>query len=306
MTLSIVIPAYNCLEPLKHTLVSLERQDIPREQFEVVVVDDGSSDGTREFLRAYRGALDFKVIYNERNLGRAKTRNVGIFSAKNDIVVFIDADVEVAPFFLKTHLENQQREKAVYVGIRPFHPDIPRNGVMRYLEKRGAGKYKKMQEIPGRYLVSCNASVPREVLLNEGGFDERFIHYGGEDLELGLRLAQRLNVRSLPSAIGYHRHHRALEEFLELTKGFGEHSLPLIFSKHPGIARELGFDNFPPKTLRDYFIRFACNEPIFQVMKLLGKFAFMPAVVYNYLIFRSYRKGFRDQGSGIRDQSGRI
>jgi glycosyltransferase involved in cell wall biosynthesis len=304
MNLSVIIPTYNSLEPLKRTLGSLERQDIPLSEFEVIVVDDGSSDGTRDYLQSYTGGLNLIIIFNEGNLGRAKTRNVGIFSAKNDIVVFIDADVEVATNFLREHLASQMREQAVYVGIRPFHPDIPRNGLIRYLEKRGAAKYKKMQEIPGRYLVSCNASIPRVVLIDEGGFDERFIHYGGEDLELGLRLSLKLKVRSLPSAVGYHRHHRALEEFLELTKSFGAHSLPLIFTKHPGIARELGFDNFPPKTLRDYFIRFVCSEPIFQIMKLLGKFAFMPALVYNYLIFRSYRKGFlssqKSKGKGQR------
>ena len=292
MTISVIIAAYNCLPLLKHTLASLEKQDLPFSEFEVIVVDDCSTDDTAGYLHDYAGPLSLKPLINESNLGRARSRNRGMCAAENDLVVFLDADTEVLPSFLRAHLYAQIAEPQVSVGVRIFHPDLPKTGLMRYLERRGGAKYPEGAEIPPRYFVSCNASVPRRVLLNEDGFDERFVHYGGEDLELGLRLAKRLPVRSLSSALGCHRHYRELDEFLEITQVFGRHSLPLILSTHPGIEKELGFDNLNRKTFRGILIKIACLKPFFLLIKQLGKLAFMPPIVYNYLIFRSYREGY--------------
>ena len=291
MKVSVIIPAYNCLEVLKHTLNSLERQDF--DDFEVIVIDDGSSDGTGEYLRDYQGRLNLRPVFNEENLGRSATRNKGIETAKGELIVLLDADMEPADVnFLKIHWEAQAEGQQVTVGCWRYHPSLKKTGIMRYLEKRGASKFKEREKIPGRYFVSCNASAPREVLLVEGGFDGNIVHYGGEDLELGHRLSKQLPIRSMPSAIGLHRHGRKLNDHLRLTLEFGEHSLPFIISRHPELKDELSFDNCPPQTLRDIIIKAACIRPIFEMVKLLGKFAFMPPFVYNYLVFNSYRKGY--------------
>ena len=293
MKISVVIPAYNCLELLKSTLVSLEKQDLDHHDFEVIVIDDGSTDDTQTFLQSYQGPLNLIGLVNQENLGRARTRNRGIEQAQGELIVFLDADTEAAtPDFLDRHLRAQAKGAQVSVGFRIFHPDLKKTGIMHYLEKRGAAKHAAGAEIPGRYFVSCNASAPRTVLIDEGGFDHHFVHYGGEDLELGYRLSRRLPIRSLPSAIGLHRHVRKPGELLRITQGFGGQSLPYLFSKHPELKRELSFDNQPPRTLRDYLIRFSCQRIFFEAIKPLGKFAFMPPFVYNYLIFRSYREGY--------------
>lgn len=293
MKLSVVIPAYNCLELLNSTLISLEKQDLDPGDFEVIVIDDCSPDDTYEYLQAYDGPLNLVPIRNEVNQGRAVTRNRGIEQAKGELVLFLDADTEAGSAdFLAQHLRAQADGAQVSVGFRIFHPDLKKTGIMRYLENRGAAKHPAGAEIPGRYFVSCNASAPRAVLIDEGGFDHHFVHYGGEDLELGYRLSRRLPIRSLPSAIGWHRHVRKSGELLRITQEFGGQSLPYLFSKHPELKQQLSFDKQPPRTLRDYLIRTACAGPFFEMMKPLGKLAFMPPFVYNYLIFRSYREGY--------------
>lgn len=293
MKISVIIPAYNCLELLKQTLKALERQDFPVDDFEVIVVDDGSEDGTADYLRNYRGKLQLAPIINVENQGRARSRNAGIRAAKGDLVVFLDADTQPAHRdFLQVHWQAQAKGAQVSVGFRQFHPDLPKTGIMRYLETRGAAKFPQGGDIPGRYFVSCNASVSRSVLLEEDGFEERLRYYGGEDLELGYRLSKRLPVRALPNALGWHQHYRTLEEVMRVTEIFGEKSLPIIAEKHPEILGELSFDNQNISGFRDLLIKLSCNKIVFQTVKALGKFAFMPPFVYNYLIFKSYRSGY--------------
>ena len=296
MKLSVIIPSYKCLDLLKSTLVSLEKQDFDFSDFEVIVIDDCSKDGTASFLSDYSGPLALVRIINEENLGRARARNRGIEHARGDLIVFLDADTEAAkPDFLNRHLQAQARGPQVSVGFRKFHPDLKKTGIMHYLEKRGPHKHPDGSEIPGRYFISCNASAPRAVLIDEGGFDHYFVHYGGEDLELGYRLSRRLPIRSLPSALGWHRHVRKLDDLMRITQGFGEQSLPYLFSKHPELKSQLSFDNIPARTFRDYLISTACRRFFFEAMKTLGKLAFMPPFVYNYLIFRSYREGYKTE-----------
>lgn len=295
MKLSVVIPSFNSLHFLRKTIAALEKQDIPFSDFEVVIIDDASTDNTWEFLQNYPGPLNIKPLRNETNLGRARTRNRGIHASSGDLILFIDADIEpAADDFLRAHLEAQSPGPQISVGSFKYHPDFRKSGLHRYREKRGGMKFKNSANIPGRYFSTCNASVPKAVLLDEGGFDDRFVQYGGEDLELGHRLSKRLPIRSLPSAKGWHHYDRKLDDHLRLTETFGRTSLPLIFSLHPELKSQLSFDNIPPKTIRDYIIRIACAEPVFIFFKLLGKLAYMPPVVYNYLIFRSYRKGYLD------------
>ncbi len=291
MKVSVIIPAYNCRERLETVLASLEKQDLPLHEFEVVVIDDGCSDGTDDFLRNYSGALNLQPLFNSKNLGRAKSRNRGIAAARNQTVIFLDADIEVPANFIRIHLEAQSRREAVYVGKVVFHPSLPKSGLMRYLEGRGAAKSNVSREIPGRYFISGNASAPLKALGKAGGFDEGFLHYGGEDLELGVKLARELPVYSLPEAVGYHLHHRELDEFLEMVRGYGEFSLPRLFQLHPWLRQELKLDHDRIRTPRDLAISAVCTAPIYQAVKAFLKGGILPDILYKYLIFRQYREG---------------
>jgi glycosyltransferase involved in cell wall biosynthesis len=286
------MPAYNALEHLRHTLPALERQDLPPSLFEVIVVNDASTDGTAEYLTDYKGALDLKVINNARNLGRAKTRNLGLKSAQNPLIAFLDADVEVRPDYLRLHREAQMKEKQVLISRLVFHPELAKSGLMRYLEKRGAYRRKTGENLPGKYFLSGVSSVPKETLVEVGGFDENFTNYGGEDLELGIKLAEKLPLRYLPSALCYHRHYRELGEMLKMVRGYGEYSLPYLFEKHPEIKSQILLDASPPRSLKDILIALVCSTPVYATIRAGEKLAFKYEIVYNYLIYRNYRAGY--------------
>ena len=110
MDASIVIPTYNKLAHLKATLESMEALDHARESFEIVVVDDGSDDGTAPFLSGARFNFGLRVLRHEKNRGRAAARNSGIRQARGRVVVFLDDDMDVTPGLLTAHLKKQAEE----------------------------------------------------------------------------------------------------------------------------------------------------------------------------------------------------
>ncbi|MGA2669446.1 MAG: glycosyltransferase family 2 protein [Ignavibacteria bacterium] len=292
MKASVVIPSYNCVDLLKISMKSLEQQDISLDDFEVIVVDDGSSDGTDEFLKTYSGMLKLKPIINPQNLGRAVSRNRGIEIAKNELIIFLDSDIEVKKDFIRTHLGAQKNRPSAAVGKILYHPELEINSLMSYLDKRGSAKAYSGSKIPGKYFRTTNASVPRDILIEIGCFDEHFLHYGGEDTELGIRLEQKLPIYSLPEAIGYNRHWRGLDELLNIMEVYGEYSLPYLFQKHPFFKKEMKLDHTGKKTLTNFIVSLCCSEPIYRFLKYLAKYELTPNVIYTYLLYRNSRFGY--------------
>lgn len=115
MKASLIIPTYNKLPRLRLTLASISLQKLDHQYFEIIIVDDGSNDGTEKFCQS--GILPINGKYIRQNhLGRAAARNRGIKEAKNDILVFIDDDLLLSPSFLEAHLHQQEKEKAIIHG----------------------------------------------------------------------------------------------------------------------------------------------------------------------------------------------
>jgi hypothetical protein len=105
---------------------------------------------------------------------------------------------------VRIHLAQQEKGNRACVGKVNFHPEIKKTGFMKYLDKRGPAKKSSGEFLPGKYFRTTNASVPKSVLIDIGCFDENFIYYGGEDLEIGLRIAEKISIYSLPE-IGYNK-----------------------------------------------------------------------------------------------------
>ena len=116
LEVSVVIATYNKKEYLELTLASLANQTYPHTNFEVVVVDDGSKDGTSEIFSAST-VFPFQAIYiKQENKGRAAARNAGILNANGNTIVFIDDDQIVAPQYLENHMGLHQQNQCLVVG----------------------------------------------------------------------------------------------------------------------------------------------------------------------------------------------
>lgn len=306
MTLSIVTPTHNKEALLRRTLASLERQDVGPDAFEVVVVDDGSSDGTPAFLAGHRPPFALDVVRQETNQGRAAARNRGLERAGGEIVVFLDDDMELVPGFLRAHCDLHERaERVAGIGNVVNHPEITQAPIDRYMSTRGAQKIGARGPLPWKYFSTNNASVRRDDLVAVGGFDERFIHYGFEDLELAWRLDRDrgLQFRFVEGARSLHIHPHSLDEVLEKKTLCGRSSLPYLFLKHPETRRALHFERFDPPRAGDplglnltrVFFRTLLARPVYRAVKPLARLPLgkLTDLVLDYLVQYHYLEGLR-------------
>ncbi|MFH9402253.1 glycosyltransferase [Streptomyces sp. NPDC017638] len=213
--LSVVIPTYNRESLLDRTLKSLVRQNVPVSDFEVVVADDGSSDGTAELVRSYADRLRVRYHFQE-DLGFrvAAARNGGARLATAPVLAFLDTGMIVGPDWVRAHLEAHAsgRRQAVLgysYGYNPANPcremegivdTLPPEEVVRRLidvpsfQDMRLPDYERVGFDPGRmampwvFLWTLNFSLPAAEFWAVGGFDEDFTGWGVEDIELGYRL----------------------------------------------------------------------------------------------------------------------
>lgn len=178
MRLSIVIATKDRAHYLERALESFGKQ-IGAPSFEIVVVDNGSTDSTRAVVERAQRQMRFDVRYiYEEEANRGLARNRGVAKADGYLVLFCDDDVYAPPGFLAAHEAAHTTSNLVVVG--------PIINVASYESKPkpGVGNYS------GAFFCTCNVSVPKAALDALGGFDESFDLYGWEDTELGVRLRE--------------------------------------------------------------------------------------------------------------------
>lgn len=238
MFFSVVIPTYNRKLILEKCLKALEQQHLTNGSavsgYEIVLVDDGSTDGTLEWLQA--NAADFPHVrsHTQDHLGPAAARNLGVERSVGDTIIFIDSDLVVTEDFLQAHAD------ALIQG----QLDVGSDRVFTYgqvintcnFEHPTAEAYK-LTDFSAAYFATGNVAIARKWLDQAGLFDTRFQLYGWEDLELGVRLkAHGLKLIKCPAAIGYHWHPPfALEQIPNLIdKEIQRGRMGVLFyQKHP-------------------------------------------------------------------------
>jgi glycosyltransferase involved in cell wall biosynthesis len=245
--ISVVIPTYNRLDTLAHVIPTLLAQNLPHEQFELLVCDSNSTDGTAEYL-AQVGAEYPNVHHLPGSYsGRAAARNAGIAAARGDIVAFNDSDILASPDLLSRHLFRHRERR----GIAVVGWEVQVRDLDDYARKRDRPGERGRLHPPSRkrlswlYFLTGNASVRREDLIRAGAFDETFTGYGHEDLELGYRLEKSgLEIVYEPRAISYHCQDVAYEDQKEKMKLAGR-STVRFYSKHPDFAVKLNLGMTP-------------------------------------------------------------
>jgi GT2 family glycosyltransferase len=237
LKISVVIPTYNRLETLRVVIPSLLAQDFPS-QYEIVVADSNSTDGTAEYLAGIaRDAPHVRHVPGPYT-GRAMARNAGIAASRAPVVLFTDSDIIASPDLLARHIEHHRELHAqAVVGM-----EVQVGTYDEYLAKRDDPDGRdplhgtRPKRISWLYFLTGNASVRRADLERVGGFDESFTGYGHEDLELGYRL-QRAGVRIVyePRAVNYHWQAIPYNEQKKKMELAGR-STVRFYRKHPTFA----------------------------------------------------------------------
>jgi glycosyltransferase involved in cell wall biosynthesis len=206
--ISVVIPTYNRQPILEKCLRAMEQQQLPAgspvEGYEVVIVDDGSTDGTVGWLQENAAEFPHVRLFEQDHKGPAIARNFGVTEAKGDTIIFIDSDLVVLPDFLHHHgtalkkaYEEKGSDRVFTYGrvVNTCNFDDPTSEPF------------KVTDYSQAFFATGNVAIARHWLEAAGLFDTQFQLYGWEDLELGVRLKKLgLSLVKVPEAVGYHWH----------------------------------------------------------------------------------------------------
>jgi len=232
---SVVIPTYNRRDVLRKCLMALFDQTYPSDCYEVVLVDDGSTDGTEEMVKSLRPTCEFIYLKQENKRQAAATRNLGIRRAAGKIVIFIDSDIISSRELVAGHIEFHRRSENLIVQGPVIHTADLENP---------SSQRPRLRDISRAFFCTSNVSVGRKHLLEAGLFDESFKESGWEDHELGFRL-RKLGLRVKRAArccIVYHYKEEfslnSLPSVGSKAKRMGRNAL-LCYRKHPTLEVKL-------------------------------------------------------------------
>jgi len=257
MKYSIILPTRNRRLMLMRALDALGAQRGPGPEFEVIVIDNGSTDGTARALAERRDGFPLRILY-EPEPNRARARNAGLNAASGDIAVFIDDDVIVPPHFLAAHAAVHREPGSLAVTGPILNVDS--------LEDRPKPAWRHRSRA---FFCTCNASVPLAELRHAGRFDEAFTGYGWEDTELGVRLRERgLKHRFAWEAYAYHLKPHAGERLDEAERRIREKArMALLFTKkQPSMRVRLATGNYRANLLRAALLNPRPLRPCFAAL----------------------------------------
>jgi len=250
--LTVIVPTYNRSDLLGRSLRGLLDQTAAPGDYEIVVVDDGSTDDTPAVVAAVGAPEDRLRHFRQENKGPAAARNLGVRQARGQIVLFTGDDCLPDEHLVAEHLRAHSEARSTgsgqagdvgVLGLVKWHPEIEITPFMAYLESGpqfGFNQIADPEHVSIWHFYTANCSVQRHWIEQVGGFDEDFKHAAFEDVELAYRMKQRgLRIIYRPSAKTYHHHPTTFERHLARQRIIGQ-SAALFYRKCPELKVELG------------------------------------------------------------------
>jgi len=218
--LSVVIPTYNRCQILDKAISAYLRQTAGQSIAEMIVVDDGSTDVTKEVVTKWSQTSSIPIRYfRQENKGPAAARNVGIGQARGDLILFTDDDILPAPNLVSEHLNFHRRSPeftTAVLGRVNWADEVQPTPFMNWYGSDflfAYGSFIGRTELDYPDFYSCNVSLKTAFLRRHGFFDEEFKSAAYEDIELGYRL-KKAGMRLVynPQALGHHHQFISFED----------------------------------------------------------------------------------------------
>ena len=236
MNISVIVPAYQAAAVLPQCLTALQQQTIDRSQYEIIVVDDGSTDGTAAVAeQALRNFPAAQCIHAEHG-GPAHARNLGAWAAQGDLLLFTDADCEPLPDWIE-QFARVFRDPAIG-GARGAYVTRQRSLVARFVQQEYEERYDYARRQPTiDFIDTYSAGYRREVFIKNGGFDAvAFPTASVEDQEFSFRLAARgYRLIFAPDVKVNHRHGASLARYFRRKINIGFWKMHVL-KRYPGKA----------------------------------------------------------------------
>jgi len=252
--LSVVIATYNRAALLERLLGQIAEQTLPGDEFEVVVVDDGSKEPVRPALATRSWPFSLRVE-EQANSGQATARHRGIVAAQGEVIVVVDDDMQVGPAFLASHLALHvpQSRRVVLGRIRPPPSGmaLPERWHQRNLD-RVHERAKAGMTVRGNSMYTGNVSFRRADYLAVGGFDTSLRQ--AEDVELGRRM-ERHGVEFVLSDDAYTVNgsdHTSVKRWRSRARNYGRLDL-VISRKNPDLLEQRPWDLNPRLAVSAFF-----------------------------------------------------
>ena len=239
---SIIIPVWNAEKTLAQCLDALEQQTLARNCYEIIVVDDGSTDSTAEIAQKYSVRY-----YFQENQGPAAARNVGVEMAEGNLVFFTDSDcVPKDNWLLEMSRPFSRSEVAAVKGT---YCNKQKQIVARFAQLEFEERFSMLRRLESIDMVDTySAAFRKEIFLSLGGFDIRFPAANNEDTELSYRMSTRgYTMVFAPMAVVCHLGHPAsIKRYVQLKFSRGYWRM-MVYRMFPG---KMVKDSYTPQTLK--------------------------------------------------------
>ncbi|OHE57752.1 MAG: hypothetical protein A2Z47_05000 [Thermodesulfovibrio sp. RBG_19FT_COMBO_42_12] len=239
--ISVIIPTFNSAKELTKCLESFKTQTLSNENFEVIVVDDGSNDGTKDAAAKY----PVRYMY-QQNRGPAAARNNGANQAQGEIILFTDADCEPQPNWIEEMIKPLDNPQVV--GVKGVYKTRQKELAARLVQIEYEHKYERMKKFKYiDFIDTYSAGYRKDIFLKYNGFDERYPKASVEDQEFSFRLSHDgLKMVFNPDAVVFHKHSASLMGYLRKKYKIAFWKVFLL-KRHPGKVKT---DTHTPQSLK--------------------------------------------------------
>ncbi len=245
------MPCHNRCEALRLTLEALCRQSVPGSDYEVLVVDQASTDGSRALVRSYAAPYTLRLIEQDGKYGISVARNAGVQAAESEFILLLDADLLADENLVDAHLaRHAAAPEALLCGrVLPYLPAY--TGFVDHIANPEAGLDRGTGNEPFAFYQAFGGHLAfsKAVFAHVGPFDP--LLKGFEDIEFAYRASQLgYAILNNARAVSYHNHPRSPKERFEQARSYNR-MLPIVFERYPELKGQIpGLSDFEPVNWR--------------------------------------------------------